>query len=67
MLYFLSVVCDFPFHAVNITNLLYSVNRQAREQPGDEPTIFNATPFYSHLRDPWHSGDVLEMQLWPLP
>lgn len=33
LLDFFVVVCDFPFHPVNITNMLYFVNRRARKQP----------------------------------
>ncbi len=43
LLHFFTVVCDFPVHGLNITHLLYFVNRQMREQLREEPAIFDFT------------------------
>ena len=41
LLHFFVVVYDFPFHSKNITNLLYFVNRQVRQQSRAQPAIYD--------------------------
>ena len=41
LLHFFIVVYDFPFHSKNITNLLYFVNRQVRQQSRAQPVIYD--------------------------